>query len=76
MANGRKNTLVCHPQMLDSCKDCVMVRTERTQGAGYAIDYICTAIQPERKAMGYVEWDSDLNEVPEWCPHREQGNKS
>jgi hypothetical protein len=54
---------------------CPYSDTERTHGAGFALDYLCKLV-PEnnehgfRKTSGYVEWESDVNPVPEWCPLR------
>jgi hypothetical protein len=46
-----------------------MCETERTIGAGYAFDYLCKACG-KRKIVGYVEWDSEIPPVPDWCPFR------
>jgi hypothetical protein len=54
---------------LEDCTKCPMVKSKRTQGAGYALDYFCTAKKNER-IMGYIEWPSEYRPVPEWCPHK------
>ena len=54
---------------IEKCDKCPFVQLERTQGAGYAHDYWCTKTMDKRKLIvGYVEWDSEIPEVPEWCP--------
>lgn len=47
---------------------CPFFYTERTENAGYALDYFCEAANG-RKIVGYVEWDSDVPPVPDWCPN-------
>ena len=64
----------------DGCPHC---KSHRTIGAGCATDYHCeimdhvpsasdnpqwTRTDVGRKVSGYVEWDSDYNDVPDWCP--------
>lgn len=51
---------------IEKCNKCPFVKTELTFGAGYAMDYICT--KTNKRIVGYVEWDSEIPEVPEWCP--------
>ena len=51
---------------IKKCEECPFLRLERTQGAGYAHDYWCSKIN--RKIAGYVEYPSEIPEVPEWCP--------
>jgi hypothetical protein len=53
---------------------CPYADSERTPGAGYAMDYFCT-LMPDSKAehgfkktSGYVEWDREINPIPLWCP--------
>jgi hypothetical protein len=55
-----------------------MVESYRTLNAGFAIDYHCTHPEvkgcgddpnrPGKKIMGYVEWSTDEEPVPDWCP--------
>jgi hypothetical protein len=45
-----------------------MLGSEPTKGAGCATDYYC--ILANKKIAGYVEWDREMPEVPEWCPIR------
>jgi hypothetical protein len=52
------------------CDECPKVRRAHTPGTGFGEDYFCTAVSPERKTMGYIEWDSEKTEVPAWCPIR------
>ena len=54
---------------IDNCSKCPNVVTERTPGAGYALDYFCS-LCANKRVMGYVEWDSDFSDVPDWCPIR------
>lgn len=51
---------------IEKCDKCPFVKTELTFGGGYAMDYICT--KTNKKIVGYVEWDHEIPEVPEWCP--------
>ena len=57
------------------CDMCPMCETERTIGAGYAFDYLCKACG-KRKIVGYVEWDSEIPEIPDWCPFRAKENQN
>ena len=53
-----------------NCKQCPNCKTERTEGAGYAVDFICTAAGNQLIA-GYVEWNSESPQdgtFPEFCP--------
>jgi len=51
------------------CDKCAFVKTKRTQGAGYAHDYHCSK-KDDKLITKYVEWDSDLPEIPNWCPFK------
>jgi hypothetical protein len=53
-------------QMLDY--SCPMLGSEPTKGAGCATDYYC--MLANKPIAGYVEWESEMPEVPEWCPLR------
>ena len=53
---------------IKKCTKCHFVESHRTKGAGFALDYFCTE-KDNREIAGYVEWDSDMPLVPEWCPH-------
>lgn len=55
------------------CDECPCVKTERTPRAGYAFDYFCKACDG-RKIVGYVEWDSEIPEIPDWCPFKAKEN--
>lgn len=72
---GRKLPLVNLKLPVYSCAECPKVKTARHPGAGYAIDYFCTAIEPEKKVMNYIEWDSERTPVPDWCPLRPRRKK-
>lgn len=57
------------------CDQCPKHTTERTPRSGFANDYFCTAVQlPSGPKMitSYVEWDSEIPPVPEWCPYRKE----
>jgi hypothetical protein len=76
---------------IDNCSGCPFVNSERTLNAGFAIDYYCahkefkdytendkyrqsTAVG--RKVMSYVEWSSDHQPIPDWCPIRLDGEEA
>jgi hypothetical protein len=53
---------------------CPYAKSARTPRSGYAVDYFCT-LSPDPKSIhgfkitsGYVEWDHEINPIPEWCP--------
>ena len=53
-----------------NCKQCPNCDTQRTIGAGCAVDYICKAAKGKTIA-GYVEWDRESPQdhvFPVWCP--------
>jgi hypothetical protein len=64
----KNKTIIVLKYELENCSKCPLVCITRTKGAGYAEDYHCSALN--KKIVGYVEWDSDLVPVPDWCPHR------
>ena len=61
--------------------DCPFCESDRTRDAGFAMDYFCklTSDANERSGFrmtsGYVEWDSDINPVPLWCPLMDKEEK-
>jgi hypothetical protein len=57
------------------CDKCPFHKTERTAGAGYALDYFCGKID-NKEITGYVEWESEMPGVPEWCPFRKKGENT
>lgn len=60
---------------ISSCAKCPFIEAQRTEGAGYALDYFCTK-KRYKKIAGYVEWDSEFpKEIPEWCPLRNKNVK-
>ena len=65
----RPTTTIVLKYELKDCSTCPLVETDRTQGAGFALDYFCKACD-NKKIVGYVEWDGDMVPVPEWCPFR------
>jgi hypothetical protein len=54
---------------ITKCNNCEFVSTTRTSGAGYALNYFCSKKDNQTIAR-YVEWASDMPEVPSWCPFR------
>lgn len=59
------------------CDECPFVTTERTPNAGFAFDYFCTACKNKytgklKRITSYVEWDSEIPPVPDWCPFRKK----
>ena len=55
------------------CDQCRFVYQTRTPRAGYAFDYFCKAVETPngpKKIVGYVEYDSEIPEIPDWCPYR------
>lgn len=50
------------------CDECPFCETKRTIGAGDALDFHCKAVGG-RLITGYVEYMSELNPVPIWCPY-------
>lgn len=54
-----------------TCKECPFIRHERTEGAGYALDYTCAFYHKPRMIAGYVEYSSEFpTQIPSWCPFR------
>lgn len=52
---------------ISECGKCPFKKEERTMGAGYAEDWICT--KKNKKIAGYIEWPSEEpKEIPTWCP--------
>jgi hypothetical protein len=55
---------------IDACNNgCPHCGEKITKGYGYAMDYFCK-LKNNKVVSGYVEWESDLNPVPDWCPVR------
>ena len=55
------------------CDECPCVKETRTPRAGFAFDYYCNACQTSngpRKITGYIEYDSEMPPVPDWCPFK------
>jgi hypothetical protein len=52
------------------CDTCPFVEKTRTPHAGYAHDYYCKLTPNRTMIVGYVEYDSEIPEVPDWCPFR------
>ena len=54
-----------------NCMDCPFVKSRPTYTSDSfedAYDYFCGHAN-ERKVAGYVEWPSEMPDVPDWCPH-------
>lgn len=52
---------------IEKCDKCPFVKTKLTKGFGYALDYMCSK-KDNRVITSYIEWDSQIPPVPEWCP--------
>lgn len=55
------------------CDECPCVKEDRTPNAGFALDYYCNACQTSdgpRKITRYIEYDSEMPPVPNWCPFK------
>jgi hypothetical protein len=46
---------------------CPHAGSRLTKGFGYATDYFCK-LNGGQVTSGYVEWNSDIKSVPDWCP--------
>jgi len=69
-----------------SCRDCPHFETQRTRGAGCAMDWLCTVevndpnlrylddpstYKITRIIKGYIESASEEpKDIPKWCPYR------
>lgn len=52
---------------INSCKECPYIEHTRTQGAGYALNYICK--KKNMEITTYVKYDSEFpKHIPDWCP--------
>ena len=60
---------------LSDCRDCPMVLKKTTPSSLYAKDYFCKATKDLKKIMGYVEFKSDLQPIPFWCPYKLKDKK-
>ncbi len=56
---------------IKDCSECPKHTTKRTPHSGYANDYYCTLTWD--KVGSYIEWLSEMPEVPENCPLRING---
>ena len=60
---------------LEKCIDnskkikCPYCTEKLTKGYGYAVDYMCS-LMDNRITSGYIEWEYEINPVPDWCPLR------
>lgn len=55
---------------IENCSKCPKCKTERALTADSfedANNYFCG--ENNHKIAEYVEWNDDLPEVPDWCPH-------
>jgi hypothetical protein len=55
--------------VVTGCHSCPNIKSERTEGAGDALDYTCKATG--KTVAGYVEYASELRkngDFPKWCP--------
>ncbi len=53
---------------IKDCRGCPHMRSERTEGAGYALDFHCRLTG--NLICGYVEYESEVKPVPDDCPIR------
>jgi hypothetical protein len=59
--------------VVEGCHMCPHKEERRTPGAGFALDYWCTAVKPAKKFDGYIEWPSEMRkpgDFPAFCPLR------
>lgn len=56
---------------LKDCRKCPECGEKLTKGYGYATDYFCK-LKNNKITSGYVEWSSDVNPVPNWCPLKQK----
>jgi hypothetical protein len=56
---------------LDNCVECYYCESKRTENAGCATDYFCK--KANLKIMGYIEYPSEIEPIPRWCPCLEIG---
>lgn len=61
--------------VVTGCHTCPNLVSERTPGAGYALDYFCKASRDKQGKLrgvdGYVEWESEKRkpgDFPNFCP--------
>lgn len=57
---------------IKKCSECPKCITRRTPRSGFAYDYLCSMLSDVdgnyTEITGYVEYESEIPEVPEWCP--------
>lgn len=62
---------------IEKCEECPFTITERTSGAGYALNRLCTCVvlpTPTKNGIkfqeirGYIESNNEEPRVPDWCP--------
>ena len=62
---------------INDCQDCPFCESQRhwtSDSWEHAYDYYCKKKEtgnkeyPSRKIAGYIEWRSEMPEVPHWCP--------
>jgi hypothetical protein len=55
---------------IDNCSRCPLHRTQpliTSDSWEHASDYYCGS--NGKKIAGYIEWESDMPNIPNWCPH-------
>lgn len=67
-------TKIC---VITNCINCPHgnTKTERTPGAGYALDHYCT--KTGKIWANYIEWKSEMppdGQFPKWCPLPDNGS--
>lgn len=79
----RTKTKIC--MEIETCKECHFCIEERhwtSDSWEHVYDYFCeltpsiarnrgiTMVKNNKKIAGYIEWDSEMPNVPNWCPLR------
>lgn len=55
---------------IDNCSRCPLHKTQPLVTSDpweHASDYYCGS--NGKKIAGYIEWESDMPNIPSWCPH-------
>lgn len=55
---------------IDNCSHCPLHKTQPLVTADpweHASDYYCGS--NGEKIAGYIEWESEMPDIPNWCPH-------
>lgn len=59
---------------IKNCLECPYVHSEKLYTGDsweHAYDYFCSKTSPtSKKIAGYIEWPSEMPDIPDWCPCR------